>query len=85
MGRPEFVELLYNPKRGQIMLRATEKGTAGAARTRANGNGMGALVASKAFFDAYRIDYSESKTLQTVHLVKGVAVVQLPDGNGERQ
>lgn len=84
MGRPELVKLMYNPKRGQIGFRTVPKGTPGAARTRPNGNGMGALIAAKSFFDAYRVDYTESRSVEVLALEKGLAVIQLPDGSGDR-
>lgn len=87
-GQPEYVEMFYSPKRGQIMLKAADKTTPGAARvrgmrgdSRSTGGGM---VASKAFFDAYGIDHKETRAAEIVLLEKGVLVVQAgAASNGE--
>ena len=86
MGTPDFVELFYNTERAQIMLKAADKGQSGAARMRSNGNqGGGALVATKAFFDAYEVAYAETRPVKIVLLDNGVLIVEVPGGNGEQQ
>lgn len=83
MGRPEFVVLMFNPKRQQIAIKAADKRAATAVKMRPSGKGSGAMASARAFLEAYGLSHENYRPLEIVALSEGLAVLQVPGEQGE--
>lgn len=83
LGRPEFIALMYNPKRRQIAIKAAEQRDVAAIKMRPSGKGTGAMASARAFLDAYGLGYDAYQPLEIVALDKGLAVLALPGEHGD--